>query len=87
MASSEDLSYAFLEAHPGQDKKYARAKLQWVNEFVMSGIPSGEPIGYHDTAGWRSTKDYLRDLGLLSRDVPLSSFVSYDFLDKSIIPR
>jgi NitT/TauT family transport system substrate-binding protein len=79
----EEALRVFLKQFPEQDVAYSRAKLNWVNDFVRSGVPAGKPIGYHDDSGWLATKKYLADQGALERDLPVQDFAVYGFLDSA----
>jgi NitT/TauT family transport system substrate-binding protein len=75
----------FTESHPEIDPAYARAKLLWVNDFVLQGIPPGKPVGYHDEGGWKDTYEYLQQQGVLQRNIQLTDAFNTSFLDPSVI--
>jgi len=81
----EEAFEAFIKEFPEQDNKYAREKLNYVIDFVKSGIPENQPIGYQDANGWQSTISYLHDQGLLERDVRFDTVWTNRFLDKKFI--
>lgn len=81
---SETLRY-FHDQIPAQDRDYSRAKLNWTNDFVARGVQVGRAIGWQDSTMWLGTRNYLRDLGLLKRDVALGAFWYNDFIDTSVV--
>lgn len=83
----EEVLNIFNDEIPGQDIEYAKKKLEWVNNFVMSGIPEGKPIGYQDANGWSETYDYLKSQGQIFQEVNLKEVWTDKFLDDEIIIR
>lgn len=74
----------FLAGFPEKDRAYSQAKLDWVNSFVRSATTPGKPLGQQSTAGWNATQSYLREQGLLDREITLEGFWTNDFLDPKI---
>jgi NitT/TauT family transport system substrate-binding protein len=75
----------FLNNNPDQDKLYAKAKLEWVNNFVSSGIIQNKPIGYQEESAWEETQKYLLQQDNMKRKISLSGFWTNQYLDKSIM--
>jgi NitT/TauT family transport system substrate-binding protein len=70
----------FLERFPEQEPKYSEAKLNWVIQFIKSGIPQGKPLGYQDIQGWEATMNYLYEQKLVDRRIDVREAFTTEFL-------
>jgi len=73
----------FLDENPQSDRDYAKLKLDWVNEFILSGISDNKIIGYQTEIGWKKTYEYLKSIGGIKREINLNGFFTNDFLGNS----
>lgn len=85
LLNPEEALNVFFNEIPGQDEEYARKKLEWVNDFVRSGIPKGKPIGFQSIKGWLSTLEYLKDQGFIIREINIDDVWTNQFLDNSVV--
>lgn len=70
----------FLERFPEQELKYSKAKLEWVIQFVKSGVPQGQSLGFHERQGWEATMNYLYEEKLVDRRIDVSEVFTTEFL-------
>ncbi len=71
----------FLNNNPQSDKEYAMAKLEWVNNFVLSGLNENKILGYQTESAWLKTYDYLKSIDAVHREINLKGFYTNKYLD------
>jgi len=73
----------FLDENPQSDREYAKSKLKWVNEFVLSGLSDNKIVGYQTEIGWGKTYEYLKSIDGIKREINLNGFFTNKFLGDS----
>jgi len=80
IANPNEALTIFLDNNPQSDKEYAKAKLEWVNNFVLSGLNENKIIGYQTDSGWLKTYNYLKSIDTINREINIKGFYTNKFL-------